>query len=616
MQSIGSERPARVGVSPSFRELRRAREAQEKRWQVEGGRRGILGAWLNLTAPPPASSLASLSERERLRKAELSAYVLFGVLLTGIALIPNGLVNTPTLFSAAIIIASAILAGVLNRANRTATAAVVLISAFSVSLLGAMGTTPRLDLMWMPALDFFAVPVLLAGLLLSRRAPFVVAGMGAIAVALLLELKPRDAWLGTMVAQLGIYHFMVRPIALMAIVAIASWLWSRSVEQAIIRADRAEEVAVMEHQLAEQKHQLDRGIQSLLETHVRVANGDFSARAATSQDNVLWQIAVSLNNLLARLDKYATIEQRLQHTEQEIDRLVGAMENARAGHGAKWPAASGTRVDRLLIVLTGGAHQPVAGQTPSTPTAQVPGFAAGQQATPGFVAAGPTHAMPTGGGWSFATPPREMPVMPPITGKWREVSAQRPSPGPFAPAGRGHVPPAGGFSGHPGRSTRAADLSPNGPRSHDAFAWSFPPAGTRPPHDPLFDHDDRPTHRPSNGHSTPQPTHSGSAHWDMEPLPPLPPTPPMPSQPDGTAAASQGPRADRADATQSWPAQSASGPHGDPFPSNPGESSPDESNAGEAQPIERSEAPAASGTGQGEWPDWPTYLKSLVNQSE
>jgi hypothetical protein len=344
-------------VNASYRELRRERAERERRWKVEEERTGAVGAWLALTAPPQAPTSASVAERERRRKAELSAYVIFGVLLMGIALIPSGLGNRPTLISAILIIVAAGVAAALNRADRTTAAALLLVGALSVAVGGALLAAPVLDLTRLAALDFFAVPVLLTGLLLSRRAPFVVAGLATGAVVALLELKPRDAALTHLVAQQGIYPLLVRPITLLVVVALASWLWARSVEQAITRADRAEEIAAIEHALAEQKRQMDAGVQSLLETHVRVANGDFSARAATGQENALWQIGVSLNNLLSRLSKLARADQRLQRTETEIDRLATALEAAHAGTHGSWPTFSGTRVDRLLRVLASTQQQ-------------------------------------------------------------------------------------------------------------------------------------------------------------------------------------------------------------------------------------------------------------------
>lgn len=484
---------ATAQVRASYRELRRAREKQGPRQQVSEKRHGVMAWWLDLTAPPPAPATASLDEQERRRKAELSAYVLLGLLVMGLALIPNGLVNLPTLMFAVAMIATALVAGALNRTNHTRMAAIVLIATFGLALGGALATAPQLDLMWMPALDFFGLPVLLAGLLLSRRAPFIVAGLGAVVIILLLELKPRDSGLGHMVAVLGIYHFMVRPFTMLLIVAVASWLWARSVEQAIIRADRAEELATMEHAIVEQKRRLESGIQDLLETHVRVANGDFSARAATSQENVLWQIAVSLNNLLARLGKFAYVDQRLHRTETEVDRLALTLENARTGRGVIWPAPSGTKVDRLLRLLTSDRRDALA--TPSS----------GWHLADSLAQSAPAH-----------------------------TAAQAPTTGSTTPTWPLHVPGSQGRAPHlPLSSTPSA-----AGRQSDPFAASFPMTHSPLPSNPSAParHTPRPATRP-----LPHVAPATASQWPREPLPPLPPSPWSAAQGNRRAAAAPTP---------------------------------------------------------------------------
>jgi nitrogen fixation/metabolism regulation signal transduction histidine kinase len=113
------------------------------------------------------------------------------------------------------------------------------------------------------------------------------------------------------------------------IVSTVAFLWVRSAEKAIQRADQAEEIARLEHDMAlqaeaiaGQKQQLDISIQSIVETHTRVANGDFHARVPLTQDNVLWQISGSLNNLLARL-------QRLRQAASELRQMQLALKQAR-----------------------------------------------------------------------------------------------------------------------------------------------------------------------------------------------------------------------------------------------------------------------------------------------
>lgn len=597
MQSPSPQRRSGTPVQASYRQLRRAKAAEEQRWQVEPTRSGLLGAWLNLAAPPPASALASFAERERLRKAELSAYVAFGVFLIGLALVPNALQHTSNLYAIPAIMAAGVAAAALNRTGFTRTAAIILISVFFVAIGGAMAASPNLDLMWIPALDFFAVPVFLSGLLLSRRAPFGAVALGAALVAALLLLKPRDPWLTHMVAQLGIYHFMVRPIGLMLIVAIASWLWGRSMEQAIMRADRAEEVAAMEHQLAEQKRQLDRGIQNLLETHVRVSNGDFSARAATNQDNMLWQIAVSLNNLLSRLGKYSHIEQRLGRTEAEIDRLAGAMEATRTGRHANWPMPSGTRVDRLLALVTG--HQQQVAPAPALTPTQV------------WPAAYPHRASrPTRAGRAHTLGNMEGGYTGPITGEWREVTGRHADNGerqteqmrsaPWSQSQTSFGPAMGGQGNQGNQGNQPAHGSQAFWHEPPRQAWGGERAET--------------TNGQAAGHQGHQ-----AGRWAMDPLPPLPGTE-VPGAPVHASVPSRGnstPPPRGGTFSESFPGQLREGASWEGLremrPAAEDGLNGLDGLDGQALPSEAPSAPGMQGDANN-WPDWPDFLRSLDAQ--
>jgi hypothetical protein len=72
----------------------------------------------------------------------------------------------------------------------------------------------------------------------------------------------------------------------------------------------------------------------LLQTQVRAANGDLMARANLSQDNLLWQVGVSLNALLTRLQKAGRQASRAEYENQqlreEVARLAEALREARA----------------------------------------------------------------------------------------------------------------------------------------------------------------------------------------------------------------------------------------------------------------------------------------------
>lgn len=98
----------------------------------------------------------------------------------------------------------------------------------------------------------------------------------------------------------------------------------RSALRAIARADRAEEIAEFQRREAERSQQLEIGIQQLLQTQIRAANGDLTARANLGQDNVLWRVGITLNLLLVRLQKASQVERENQRLREEVARLRAA----------------------------------------------------------------------------------------------------------------------------------------------------------------------------------------------------------------------------------------------------------------------------------------------------
>src|SRR5260370_40527739 len=153
-------------------------------------------------------------------------------------------------------------------------------------------------------------------------------------------------------------------MALELVPALGGYLWVRGPGAAVRRAERAEEIDALEHMIAEQKRQLDIGVQQILQTHIRAANGDFGARAPLGQDNALWQISSSLNNLLARLQRAGNAEYSLQRTEEELQRLAAALQDAQSGRRPIWPAPSGTSVDPIIEIITGSSRRSMPSQSP------------------------------------------------------------------------------------------------------------------------------------------------------------------------------------------------------------------------------------------------------------
>ncbi len=114
----------------------------------------------------------------------------------------------------------------------------------------------------------------------------------------------------------------------------------------------------MEHAIAEyersnamQKRQLEQGIQYLIETQRRVANGDFTARVPTTQNNVLWPVAISFNNLLTRFQRFQQDANEIERIRQDMPRVLHAIRDAKQKKQPLMLERTGTVLDALILEL-------------------------------------------------------------------------------------------------------------------------------------------------------------------------------------------------------------------------------------------------------------------------
>ena len=131
------------------------------------------------------------------------------------------------------------------------------------------------------------------------------------------------------------------PFAVQLTIALISFLWVRSLERTLRERDRAQEIARLQHDLAiqserlvRQKEQLERSIDLINQVQVRVASGDLNARVPLSQENVLWRVAGTLNNLIARLQRQSLIGQELEQTKADsllLTKILQARKNNQVG---------------------------------------------------------------------------------------------------------------------------------------------------------------------------------------------------------------------------------------------------------------------------------------------
>jgi len=154
--------------------------------------------------------------------------------------------------------------------------------------------------------------------ILHKLIPFTGLGQAALIIGLFV-VRPHDTSLSQLIRSDGgsAYSILAGPLVLQVVGAGIAWLQAWSVQRALLRANRAEELAEARDELsrqarltAERNQRLEEGIAQILETHRQVAAGHLEVRAPTQEDHELWQIAHSLNTLLMRFQQYVRGEQR------------------------------------------------------------------------------------------------------------------------------------------------------------------------------------------------------------------------------------------------------------------------------------------------------------------
>ena len=299
----------------------------------------VLQWWdrLNVLLELPGS--APLVARERARRRQLVSTILLVVAGFQLVSLPGAISDHSPLALGTVIVGLVIcgVAMLFNRGGKAIMSSILLIIVIDLGCGLMLLTSPMgLDVANLPVFDVLIVSELIAVSLLPAASVFPIALGNILFISGDIALQPHTPALNQLLASGMAYDVVAQPIGLQIIVAVVTYLWVRSALRAIARADRAEEVAELQRREAERTHQLESGIQQLLRTQVRAANGDLTARANLSQDNVLWQVGISLNLLLTRLQKAAweasRAENENQHLRWEVARLTEALREVGAGN--------------------------------------------------------------------------------------------------------------------------------------------------------------------------------------------------------------------------------------------------------------------------------------------
>jgi hypothetical protein len=337
---------------------------------IKRKRRSYFNWWYRFTAPPVPPPNAPLDVREVARQGRLTSIVIFILIFLNFGSVPSAVAGlNPALLI--VLIVSFVTIGasiVLNRRGFVFWAGLILVLVHAIGIMINLFTTPSgLSFQVISSFAILILPTLLAAALLPASSVFVFAVLNTIFCFFAVRFMPHAKGFNDP-TSLVFVQGVVLPAVVQGATAGISFLWVSSLQRALRERDQAEEVARLERDLSEQsdimakqKVLLDQSIDMILQTQMRVANGDLNARVPLTSENVLWPVAGSLNNLITRLQRAQGAEEQLERTKSSAGWLVSIMRNYKAGQPTGRYTRTGTVIDPIAMEL----FSPNKGQQPS-----------------------------------------------------------------------------------------------------------------------------------------------------------------------------------------------------------------------------------------------------------
>jgi hypothetical protein len=326
--------------------------------------------WYRLSAPPDVPVSASLTAREYVRRGRLAALILLGLVAVVLLALPELQLAPGLRPGIAVVVLGCLAAIPLNRAGYGRTAGVVLVVTVDLALVGTLLTAGSgLDPLDLPAFYLLVTSELIAVSLLPPVSVFLLAFAHSLFIALDVQLQVHTAMWDQMITTPGVlYSLIAGPIALQLIVAVVSFLWVRSAQTALRRADQAEEIAAWEARDRERTFALEEGVRYLQQTLAEWASGDVRSRIPPMPVAILEQVRTDLNAFIERFRPQVQPSFQLYRLQQEAQGLTAALEDWVQGRPVVWPAPSGTPLDRAVALLSQSRSLPPPPTYPSRPT--------------------------------------------------------------------------------------------------------------------------------------------------------------------------------------------------------------------------------------------------------
>ncbi len=323
--------------------------------------------WYAIAAAPEVSEDAPLHERTFMRRSRFTSIILLIEIVYHILYlyIVVFVVNTPAAIPPISVTIVCFVIGIaLNRLGKLRTANVIAFVAIELSMCLYFITqsfgTGGFSLNNFAVLSILVSPDIIAVSLFPIWVALSLGTLNCLFVIVLLTFFPKAPDLAQSLATIGPIDYY-QTVSVQAVAILVSLFWVSNTIGEMTRANQAEEVnkltqslAVQQQTALQEKQQLEESIQQIVSVHVQVANGNLNARVSFDQRNVLWSIAGSLNNLLARLQRWRQEAQQLQYVERSIQQTLQDIRQAKAQGTPLTYRRTGTILDPLLAEVIGG----------------------------------------------------------------------------------------------------------------------------------------------------------------------------------------------------------------------------------------------------------------------
>ncbi|GHO61407.1 hypothetical protein KSC_002990 [Ktedonobacter sp. SOSP1-52] len=287
------------------------------------GRRGLLGAWLNLTAPPrPAGAMmADLKVREQVRRNEMisiSSLLVFAFML---ALIGNSLSDPSTGVAVVIMAVVLSLALVFNRLSHPNIASYsIVIFMMLVLVLSLVGAKGGLRMIWMPTYDLFTLPIFLSALITKKSTPIWLSILAGAFIAASFTFLPHAQITSPLGARsfdeiqyemnlpnFGWWPMINRHVFLNLFAGLFGFLAAYSFEKSLSWAEQSKQETIEANLRAFSREQIAREVSQFLEeviqAFVNQANGQQNAYIRQRSSNEpFYQEVLLLNERLRRFE--------------------------------------------------------------------------------------------------------------------------------------------------------------------------------------------------------------------------------------------------------------------------------------------------------------------------